>query len=56
VKRFAAHDLFHRRVLAIDAQIEIEDLLPHGDEVAEMFLLTCIFLSDLQFNCFVGVL
>src|SRR3954462_15361466 len=47
--------LFHGSVLIIDAHVEVEDFLPHGNQKAEMLLLSGVFLSDLQFDGFVGV-
>ncbi len=56
LKRFARHQVFHRSAVRTRVQIEPQHLFPHGDKKTQLSLLTGIFLRDLQFDRFVGVL
>jgi hypothetical protein len=44
------------RGLVVGAEVEVEDLLPHGGEVDEMALLAGVFLGDLDFHGLGGLL
>src|SRR5580698_8750554 len=54
MKDAARYKILHRRRFPVDAHIEIEDFFPHGDEEAELTLLSRVFLRDLQLDGFVG--
>ena len=54
VKHSARHQVLHRRVLVVDAHVEIEHFFPHRYQKAKMLLLPRVLLRDLQFHGFVG--
>src|SRR2546429_5858034 len=56
MKSFARDYVFDRCGTTIGMEIKIENSLPHGRKKDHVPLLTCVFLCDLQFNCFVGFL
>src|ERR1700744_4851729 len=54
VKAFPFDDSTDGRVAILGAEVEIENLFPHGDEKDEMALLAGVLLRDLEFDGFVG--
>src|SRR6266849_4926702 len=50
LKLAISHQIFHRRAVATDVQIEIQNLFPHGNEKTEVALLAGIFLGNLQLD------
>src|SRR5215469_15722974 len=52
----SGYDVLHRRVPAINGQIEIQDLLPHRYQKDCVTLLAGVFLCDLQFESCIRLL
>src|SRR5215471_12277311 len=51
----SAHHVLYRCGLSVHPHVEIQNLFPHRDQEAKMFLLPGVFLSDLQLDGLVGV-
>src|SRR4029077_14605333 len=49
----ARHQILHRRRISCNSHIKIKNLFPHRNEKAEMALLACVFLRDLELDGFV---
>ena len=55
MKTTARDNILDRRMLSVDAHIEVQNFLPHRHQEHRMPLLACVFLGNLQFDCFVGL-
>src|SRR5579871_2648713 len=56
MESFPGNDLFHWRMAAVHAQIEIEHALPHGRDEYQVALLPEVLLRDLQLDGLIRVL
>ncbi len=56
MKRFARNQIFDRGVAGAYAQVEIQNLFPHGRKKTKMTLLPGVFLRNLQFDALIRFL